>query len=100
MTVEKLSAPVLTRPIPATRIVASTVGVMAGLLSIEHGYFETLQGHAVPGSIVIQAIGPPCEGNAMWHGCEPAMTIIPDFFITDILAIVIGVIVVVWAALS
>lgn len=99
MTVEKLSAPVLTRQIPATRIVASTVGVMAGLLSIEHGYFETLQGHAVPGSIVIQAIGPPCEGNAMWHGCEPAMTIIPDFFITGILAIVIGVIVVVWAAL-
>jgi hypothetical protein len=27
----------------ATRIVASTFGVLAGLLGIEHGYFETLQ---------------------------------------------------------
>jgi hypothetical protein len=28
----------------ATRIVASTVGVLAGLLGIEHGCFETFQG--------------------------------------------------------
>ena len=28
----------------ATRRVASTVGVLAGLLGIVHGYFETLQG--------------------------------------------------------
>ena len=40
----------------ATRIVASTFGILAGLLGIEHGYFETLQGNGVPGGIYILAI--------------------------------------------
>jgi hypothetical protein len=65
----------------ATRIVASTFGVLAGLLGIEHGYFETLQGNVAPGGMYILAIGPPCQTNKMWHGCEPAMTIIPNFFV-------------------
>ena len=65
----------------ATRIVASTFGVLAGLLGIEHGYFETLQGNVAPGGMYILAMGPPCQTNKMWHGCEPAMTIIPNFFV-------------------
>lgn len=65
----------------ATRIVASTFGVLAGLLGIEHGYFETLQGNGAPGGMYILAMGPPCQTNKMWHGCEPAMTIIPNFFV-------------------
>ncbi len=32
----------------ATRVVASTLGVYGGLLGLEHGYFETLQGSAWP----------------------------------------------------
>jgi hypothetical protein len=49
----------------ATRIVASTAGVYGGLLGIEHGIGETLQGYGAPGSIVINAIGPQAED--MWQ---------------------------------
>jgi MFS family permease len=82
----------------ATRIVASTLGVLAGLFGIEHGYFETLQGNGAPGGIYILAMGPPCQTNKMWHGCEPAMTIIPNFFVTGVIAIIVSFIVIVWAA--
>jgi hypothetical protein len=40
----------------ATRIAASTLGVYAGLLGMEHGYFETLQGSVAPSGITINAI--------------------------------------------
>lgn len=32
----------------ATKAVASTLGVLAGLAGVEHGYFETLQGNVTP----------------------------------------------------
>ena len=40
--------------ISATRAMASTVGVLTGLLGIEHGYFETLQGNVAPSSIILE----------------------------------------------
>jgi hypothetical protein len=82
----------------ATRIVASVFGVLAGLLGIEHGYFETLQGNVAPGGIYILAMGPPCQTTKMWHACEPAMTIIPRFFVSGIVAIFVSLLVIVWAA--
>jgi hypothetical protein len=45
----------------ATRAVALVLGVTAGLLGLEHGYFETRQGNLVPDSVVISAIGSPCQ---------------------------------------
>ncbi len=74
------------RRISATRIVASTLGVLAGLLGLEHGWFETLQGNVAPDSVVINAIGPPCERATAWHGCEPALTVVPSFLVTGVLA--------------
>jgi len=74
----------------ATRIVASTAGVLAGLEGIEHGSFETLQGNGTPGSIMISAMGPPCQATRVWNGCEPAMTIMPNFFVTGVLAIIVS----------
>ncbi len=82
----------------ATRIVASTVGVFAGLLGLEHGYFEALQGNVTPSSIVISAIGPPCQAARAQNGCEPAMTVIPNFLITGILAIIVSLIII-WASM-
>jgi hypothetical protein len=32
-----------------------------------------------------------------WHHCEPAMTVIPNFLITGILAVILGVVVVAWS---
>jgi len=82
----------------ATRGVASCLGVFAGLLGVEHGSFETLQGSVAPGNLMISAIGSPCQPEKAWHACEPAMTIIPNFFVTGVFAIIVSLIVVVWAA--
>jgi hypothetical protein len=70
------------RNFSATRRVASTVGVIDALLGVEHGYFETLQRNVPISSLVISAVGSPCGIEQAWHACEPAMTIIPNFFVT------------------
>ena len=79
----------------ATRAAASTIGVVAGLIGLYHGYNETLQGNSTPSGIMINAIGPPCQGSV----CFPAMTVIPNFFVTGVLAIIFALIVLAWAAL-
>ena len=82
----------------ATRVVASTLGILAGLLGLLHGLYETLQGNVAPSGISILAMGPPCQSNRVWHSCFPAVTIIPNFFVTGVLAIIVSLIVTLWAA--
>lgn len=82
----------------ATRVVASLFGIFAGFGGPEHGYFEILQGNVRPDSLMIASMGPPCEPEKVWNACEPAMTVIPNFFVTGILATVIGLITMIWAA--
>jgi hypothetical protein len=82
----------------ATRISATVLGLTAGVAGIEHGIFEVLQGNTRPEGLMISSIGPPCVPELSWNQCEPAMTVIPSFLITGILAIVLGLIVAVWSA--
>lgn len=82
----------------ATRVVASSFGIFAGFGGPEHGYFEILQGNVRPDSLIIAAMGPPCDPEKVWNLCEPAMTVIPSFLVTGILATVIGLITMIWAA--
>jgi len=82
--------------INATRVTASTLGAMTGLYGEEHGYFETLQGNVAPSGIVISAVSPPCLPYPL--GCEPAVTIIPNFFLTGVLAIIFSLAGMIWAA--
>lgn len=82
----------------ATRILAASFGLFAGFGGLEHGYFETLQGNVRPGSILIASMGPPCLPDAVWHACEPAMTIVPNFLVTGLLVIALGLFTMVWAA--
>jgi len=82
----------------ATRVATATIGVYAGLLGVVHGCFELLQGDVVPSGIGINAIGVPCQGDAVWHACLPAMTIVPNLIATGVLAIIVSLIVLVWAA--
>jgi hypothetical protein len=83
------------RNFQAIRITASTVGVLAGLVGLEHGFFETLQGNVAPGSININAIG---AANRFWPGGgEPAMTLVPNFLATGLLAMLISLLMIVWA---
>ena len=47
---------------------------------------------------MISSIGPPCEMDKVWNACEPAMTILPNFLETGILAILLGLITMIWSA--
>ena len=81
----------------ATRIIAASFGILAGFGGLEHGYFEMLQGNVRPESIMVASMGAPCVPEEIWNACEPAMTIIPNFLITGILAMVLGLVTMVWA---
>lgn len=81
----------------ATRVIAAAFGAFAGFGGLEHGYFEILQGNVRPESIMIASMGPPCVAEEIWNACEPAMTIIPNFLVTGILAMVLGLVTMVWA---
>jgi hypothetical protein len=78
---------------------ASVLGVYAGLLGAAHGFLEILQGSVATAGFMISAIGPPCQAETIWHGCFPAVTLVPNFQVTGILALAVSLAVAVWAAL-
>ena len=80
----------------ATRVIATTIGVFCGLFSgINHGIFEILQGNTPTNSLVISAIG---EAQRFWsEGHEPAFSIIPNFMLTGVLSIIVGLTLVIWS---
>jgi hypothetical protein len=82
----------------ATRTVASALGVFAGFGGPEHGVFEIMQGNVRPEGLLIASMGPPCDPDQVWHGCEPAMTVVPSFLVTGILAVIVGIVAMIWAA--
>ena len=79
--------------ISRTRAAASIIGVFAGVAGASHGPGEMLQGNVAPSGIMIEA-WPELTSLAG----EPAMTIIPSFLVTGVLAIILGLLVAVWAA--
>jgi len=79
----------------ATRVIISTLGVLFGISGMIHGFFEALQGNTPTGGMLISAIG---EAHRMWpHGNEPAFTLIPNFLITGILAMIVGFSIIIWS---
>ena len=81
--------------INAIKLNVSSIGVIGGLISIEHGFFETLQGNTPTNGIIINAIAP---NQGYWEdGGELAMTLIPNFLITGIVAMIIGLLVILWS---
>ena len=85
------------RSVDAVRATAAVFGVYAGVLGMEHGYFETLQGNTVPKSLKILAVNPSELPFPFGH--EPAMTLIPNFLATGIAALLTGLAIVAWSAL-
>ncbi len=62
---------------------------------LNHGFFEFLQGNKPTSGLVIQAIG---EAQRFWvEGTEEAFTIIPNFLISGLLSMGIGVSIIIWS---
>jgi hypothetical protein len=79
----------------ATRVITTTLGVIFGFSGINHGIFEFLQGNTPTPGLVIQAIG---EAQRFWvYGTEEAFTILPNFMISGLLSMVVGLTIVVWS---
>lgn len=80
----------------ATRITATVIGVFFGLFSgVNHGFFELLQGNKPTNGFFIPAIG---EAQRFWPlGTEDAFTLIPNFMITGIASMIVGVAIIIWS---
>lgn len=80
----------------ATKTVATWLGIVAGIAGLEHGYFAFLQGNTRIPNLIFPSWGPPCVPEEVWHNCEPAMSILPNFLLTGILAMLLSVMLIVW----
>jgi protein-S-isoprenylcysteine O-methyltransferase Ste14 len=81
----------------AVRITTGFLGGYAGLIAMQHGIFEILQGSHAPPGLLFNAIGPPCQADAVWHACFPALTLIPNLLVTGVAAVLAGLAIAVWA---
>jgi hypothetical protein len=71
------------------------LGVLVGFAGVEHGILEVMQGNTPTDGLMIDAIGP---AHKLWeHGGELAFSVVPNFLATGILAIVLGLLVTIWA---
>ena len=84
-----------------SRVAASIIGIIAGFIGAEHGYYEILQRDRALNGILFDAISGTSFSNlptSQWTGW-PAMTFIQNFLITGILAILVSLVVMAWAAM-
>ena len=84
-----------------SRIAALIIGISAGILGAEHGYYEIIQRDRALNGILFDPISgtsysfpPTTELTGL-----PAMTLIPSFLITGVFAILVSVVVIAWAAI-
>jgi hypothetical protein len=77
------------------KAVAAALGVCVGVSGLDHGFFETLQGNTPTPGLIVQAIGP---AQRMWvYGAEEAFTLVPNFLVTGLLAMLVGLLTITWS---
>jgi len=81
----------------ATRFIASTLGVLVGIGSIDHGLLECLQGSRPTPGLIVNALGAGYRWTVWKQGGEGAFTLIPNFLITGIVATLLGLLIIVWS---
>lgn len=81
----------------ATRAVASVLGVLLGISSIDHGLLEMLQGNRPTPGFLVKALGPGHSWAAWTQGSEPAFTLVHNFLLTGVLATSAGLLLIVWS---
>ena len=78
----------------ATRTIVSILGAFFAIGGIDHGVFEILHGNTPTTGLFIQSIG---LANRFWvYGTEDAFTLIPNFLLTGILAVIFSLAIMVW----
>ncbi len=83
------------REINGTKAVAAALGICVGLSGLDHGFFEVLQGNTPTRGLIVQAIGP---AQRMWaYGTEEAFALVPNFLLTGILAMLVGMVTIAWS---
>ena len=75
---------------------AAVYGIYAGILGVEHGFLEILQGNIATRGVRIMAAGG--AGLPFPFGHEPAMTVIPNFLASGIAATIVGAAIILWCA--
>lgn len=79
----------------STRIIVAIAGCLFGIAGLDHGFFEALQGNVPTNGLIIQAIGP---AQRMWlHGTEEAFTLLPNFLLTGLTAMLTSLAIIVWS---
>ena len=81
----------------ASRATVSTFGTLAGLAGIEHDIGEVLQGNVALDGVVILS-WPESELFGILAG-EPAMTLVPNLLVAEILTILVSLVFLVWVTL-
>lgn len=81
----------------ATRINVTTVGVIFGIGGITHGCSETLQSNTPTHGFFINAIAAGSSWTRWREGGEAAFTLVPNFLLTGILAILVGLAIIGWS---
>lgn len=76
-----------------TIAVVTILGILAGVAGASHGPGEILQGDISPSGIIIEA----CPALTSLLG-QPAVTLIPNFRVSGIVTIILGLAVTSWTA--
>lgn len=80
----------------ATVTTAIALAAYAGLVGIVHGLFQISRGWTVTGGLLINAVGPPCRPEAVWHACLPALTLLPNYLLSGLGATIAGLLILTW----
>jgi hypothetical protein len=83
----------------ATELTARALGVYAGLIALQHGIGEILQGPSATDGLMVNAIGPPCEPEAVWHACLPAMTVLPTLRVAGVITTGFSLMLIAWCTI-
>jgi hypothetical protein len=84
-----------------TRIAASVIGIIAGVIGAMHGYYEILLQDRVINGVLFDAISGKSFLNlptSEWTGW-PAITFFPNFLVTGIFVILVSLAVIVWSTM-
>ena len=82
----------------ATRRNVSTIGVLLGIGSIDHGVLEMMQGNRPTPGNLIKALGPGHSWTVWSQGSEPAFTLVHNFVLTGVFATMLGLLLIYWSA--